>query len=257
MPWDVCKNWPARIDARYPWTYIVYIWSPEESKYVIISEDMGKKLRAVLGRRPSLVTFPLPNSHRSITTGMVKIQILSDLYLETPAADDVCEITPIAEYLALLGDIAYTKTSGLIEFEDTWLNLKSSSVCSAITSHTARPTRLADNTSPLSRRRSHSKQVAGSFSSTKHGTIFRQRYLSSAARCSPTPPLLQTILSISDSMGSTTSGIGPRGSTCRSMNRSFAGSTMKFRSSWKSRTAELLSCRTSPRPTMLVRAIDP
>jgi predicted phosphodiesterase len=47
---------------------------------------------------------------------MVKIQILSDLHLESPAAYDVFEITPTAEYLALLGDIGYTKDARLIEF---------------------------------------------------------------------------------------------------------------------------------------------
>ncbi|KAF1831775.1 hypothetical protein BDW02DRAFT_571676 [Decorospora gaudefroyi] len=47
---------------------------------------------------------------------MVKIQILSDLHLEAPAAYDVFEITPTAEYLALLGDIGHTKDVGLIEF---------------------------------------------------------------------------------------------------------------------------------------------
>jgi len=47
---------------------------------------------------------------------MVKIQILSDLHLEAPSAYDVFEISPTAEYLALLGDIGYTKDIGLIEF---------------------------------------------------------------------------------------------------------------------------------------------
>ena len=46
---------------------------------------------------------------------MVKIQFLSDLHLESPAAYDVFEITPTAEYLALLGDIGYAKDVGLIE----------------------------------------------------------------------------------------------------------------------------------------------
>jgi predicted phosphodiesterase len=49
-------------------------------------------------------------------TGMVKIQILSDLHLETPTAYDVFEITPTAEYLALLGDVGHTKDVGLIKF---------------------------------------------------------------------------------------------------------------------------------------------
>jgi len=47
---------------------------------------------------------------------MVKIQILSDLHLETPAAYNDFEIMPTAEYLALLGDIGYTKDAGLVEF---------------------------------------------------------------------------------------------------------------------------------------------
>jgi hypothetical protein len=47
---------------------------------------------------------------------MVKIQILSDLHLEAPVAYDVFEITLTAEYLALLGDIGYTKDVGLIDF---------------------------------------------------------------------------------------------------------------------------------------------
>lgn len=47
---------------------------------------------------------------------MVKIQILSDLHLEAPAAYDLFEITPTAQYLALLGDIGYTKDAGLIDF---------------------------------------------------------------------------------------------------------------------------------------------
>jgi hypothetical protein len=55
-----------------------------------------------------------PYLHQSTTTGMVKIQILSDLHLEVPVAYDVLEITRTAEYLALLGDISYTKDVGLI-----------------------------------------------------------------------------------------------------------------------------------------------
>ncbi|OSS49646.1 hypothetical protein B5807_05907 [Epicoccum nigrum] len=47
---------------------------------------------------------------------MVKVQILSDLHLESPAAYDVFDITSIAEYLALLVDIGYTKDAGFIEF---------------------------------------------------------------------------------------------------------------------------------------------
>ena len=47
---------------------------------------------------------------------MVELQILSDLHLESPVAYDVFDITPTAEYLALLGDIGYTKDAGLIKF---------------------------------------------------------------------------------------------------------------------------------------------
>ena len=47
---------------------------------------------------------------------MVELQILSDLHLESPVAYDVFDITPTAEYLALLGDIGYTKDAGLISF---------------------------------------------------------------------------------------------------------------------------------------------
>jgi predicted phosphodiesterase len=60
--------------------------------------------------------FFLLSSNQLITTGMVKIQILSDLHLETPAAYDAFVITPTAEYLALLGDIGHTKDVGLMEF---------------------------------------------------------------------------------------------------------------------------------------------
>ncbi|KAF3000106.1 hypothetical protein E8E13_003651 [Curvularia kusanoi] len=47
---------------------------------------------------------------------MAKLQILSDLHLESPAAYDIFEITPTAEYLALIEDIGYTKNDGLISF---------------------------------------------------------------------------------------------------------------------------------------------
>jgi predicted phosphodiesterase len=47
---------------------------------------------------------------------MAKLQILSDLHLEAPAAYDVFEISPLAPYLALLGDIGYTKDDGFLEF---------------------------------------------------------------------------------------------------------------------------------------------
>lgn len=56
---------------------------------------------------------PLP---QPTTAAMAKIQILSDLHLESPAAYDVFEIAPTAEYLALLGDIGYTRDVGLLEF---------------------------------------------------------------------------------------------------------------------------------------------
>ncbi|KAH8424323.1 uncharacterized protein LDX57_002074 [Aspergillus melleus] len=46
----------------------------------------------------------------------MKIQIISDLHLESPAAYDVFEINPKAPYLALLGDIGYAKDEGLYEF---------------------------------------------------------------------------------------------------------------------------------------------
>ncbi|KAI9040713.1 uncharacterized protein KD926_007794 [Aspergillus affinis] len=46
----------------------------------------------------------------------MKIQIVSDLHLESPAAYDVFEITPKAPYLALLGDIGYAKDAGLFDF---------------------------------------------------------------------------------------------------------------------------------------------
>ncbi|KAH7406376.1 ser/Thr protein phosphatase superfamily [Phaeosphaeria sp. MPI-PUGE-AT-0046c] len=47
---------------------------------------------------------------------MVKIQIISDIHLESLAAYDVFEINPTAEYLALIGDIGHAKDVGLIAF---------------------------------------------------------------------------------------------------------------------------------------------
>ncbi|KAI1324122.1 Metallo-dependent phosphatase-like protein [Xylariaceae sp. FL0255] len=38
---------------------------------------------------------------------VIRLQVVSELHLETPKAYDVFEIKPIAEYLALLGDIGY------------------------------------------------------------------------------------------------------------------------------------------------------
>lgn len=45
-----------------------------------------------------------------------KIQVLSDLHLETPSSYDIFTIEPRAQYLALLGDIGNTKDDGLLEF---------------------------------------------------------------------------------------------------------------------------------------------
>lgn len=47
---------------------------------------------------------------------MVKIQIISDIHLESPSAYDVFEINPTVEYLALIGDIGYAKDVGLAAF---------------------------------------------------------------------------------------------------------------------------------------------
>jgi hypothetical protein len=46
----------------------------------------------------------------------VRIQILSDLHLENPAAYDLFEIPPAAPNLALLGDIGHAKDDGLFIF---------------------------------------------------------------------------------------------------------------------------------------------
>lgn len=45
-----------------------------------------------------------------------KLQILSDLHLESPSAYDVFDIEPQAPYLALLGDIGYVKDEGFFHF---------------------------------------------------------------------------------------------------------------------------------------------
>lgn len=45
-----------------------------------------------------------------------KIQILSDLHLESPQAYDVFHIEPKAPYLALVGDIGYVKDRGFFDF---------------------------------------------------------------------------------------------------------------------------------------------
>ena len=46
----------------------------------------------------------------------VQLQVLSDLHLETPVAYDVYDVPARAPYLALLGDIGDSKTSGLTNF---------------------------------------------------------------------------------------------------------------------------------------------
>ncbi|KAL4795147.1 hypothetical protein BDV19DRAFT_389548 [Aspergillus venezuelensis] len=45
-----------------------------------------------------------------------RIQILSDLHLETPAAYDIFEITPKTPFLALLDDIGYVQDDGFLSF---------------------------------------------------------------------------------------------------------------------------------------------
>ncbi|KAF3913099.1 hypothetical protein AA313_de0201060 [Arthrobotrys entomopaga] len=47
---------------------------------------------------------------------MVKIQVVSDLHLESPSAYDIFELEPTAPYLALLGDIGNTRDPGLLDF---------------------------------------------------------------------------------------------------------------------------------------------
>ena len=46
----------------------------------------------------------------------IQLQILSDLYLESPAAYDIFSIVPKAPFLALLGDIDYVKDKGFSPF---------------------------------------------------------------------------------------------------------------------------------------------
>ncbi|KAK2745545.1 hypothetical protein FQN57_003670 [Myotisia sp. PD_48] len=45
-----------------------------------------------------------------------RLQILSDLHLEAPAAYDLFSIAPKTPYLALLGDIGYVKDKGFFDF---------------------------------------------------------------------------------------------------------------------------------------------
>lgn len=46
----------------------------------------------------------------------IRIQILSDLHLESPVAYDLFEIIPEAPYLALIGDIGHVEDKGLFTF---------------------------------------------------------------------------------------------------------------------------------------------
>jgi hypothetical protein len=45
-----------------------------------------------------------------------RIQVLSDLHLETPATYDVFTISPQSSTLALLRDIGYVQDAGFFEF---------------------------------------------------------------------------------------------------------------------------------------------
>ncbi|KAF3937946.1 hypothetical protein ABW19_dt0201654 [Dactylella cylindrospora] len=54
---------------------------------------------------------------------MVKIQLLSDLHLESPSAYDTFAITPTAPYLALLGDIGNVRDPGFFPFLRTIIPL--------------------------------------------------------------------------------------------------------------------------------------
>ncbi|PYI31703.1 hypothetical protein BP00DRAFT_168177 [Aspergillus indologenus CBS 114.80] len=45
-----------------------------------------------------------------------RIQIISDLHLEAPAAYDIFSITPRAPFLALLGDVGYVQDEGFFDF---------------------------------------------------------------------------------------------------------------------------------------------
>src|SRR5690242_18460127 len=58
----------------------------------------------------------LSHLSHSNTSVMVKIQVLSDLHLESPSAYDIFEVEPAAEYLALAGDTGRVKDAGLIAF---------------------------------------------------------------------------------------------------------------------------------------------
>lgn len=46
----------------------------------------------------------------------IRLQILSDLHLESPAAYDIYDINPKAPFLALLGDIGYVRDDGFFPF---------------------------------------------------------------------------------------------------------------------------------------------
>jgi predicted phosphodiesterase len=46
----------------------------------------------------------------------IRLQVLSDLHLESPAAYDIFSIEPKAPFLALLGDIGYVKDEGFFPF---------------------------------------------------------------------------------------------------------------------------------------------
>ncbi|PLB43195.1 hypothetical protein P170DRAFT_441655 [Aspergillus steynii IBT 23096] len=45
-----------------------------------------------------------------------RIQIVSDLHLESPSAYDLFDITPKAPFLALLGDVGYVRDEGFFDF---------------------------------------------------------------------------------------------------------------------------------------------
>lgn len=53
---------------------------------------------------------------------MSSIQILSDLHLEAPKSYDIFEITPVAPYLALIGDIGCIKDPGYFDFIERQLS---------------------------------------------------------------------------------------------------------------------------------------
>ncbi|CAG8000088.1 unnamed protein product [Penicillium salamii] len=52
----------------------------------------------------------------------MKIQIMADLHLETPAAYDLFKISPKAPYLALLGNIGVVKDAGFFPFIEAQLS---------------------------------------------------------------------------------------------------------------------------------------